>query len=68
MDRKITTAIKTAQKNRNVKRKNDTIILKLELEMQYNVAKIINAHNDIQSKLDQSTKHNTNLKAYLKKN
>ena len=50
-----------------LKEKNDMITFKSELEMQNNVANIINAHNDIHSKLSKSTKDNNNRKAEIKK-
>ena len=49
------------------KYKNDVITWKSELEIQYNVARIRNAHNEVHSKLYQSTKDNINTKAEIKK-
>ena len=49
------------------KEKNDVITLKSEIEMQYNVAKMIKSQNEIQSKIAQLTKDNTKLKVYIKK-
>ena len=42
------------------------ITLKPEFEMQYNVANISNAKNELQSNIFQSMKENTNLKSELK--
>ena len=50
-----------------LKEKNDVITLKSDIEMKYNVVNINNAQNDLQGKIAESTKVNTNLKADLKK-
>ena len=46
---------------------NDVITLKSTLEIQYNVAKIGNAQNELQGNPAQPTEDNTNLKAELQK-
>ena len=50
-----------------LREKNSVITLKSELEIHYNIAKISDAQNDLNSKLSQSTKYNTNLKADIKR-
>ena len=48
------------------KEENDVITLKSELEMQYNVAKICKAYNDLYNNISLSKLYNTNLKLELK--
>ena len=57
--------IRISIEEQKFQKKNDVIILKSELMMQYNDTKIINSQNELQSMLVRPTKDNTILKVDL---